>query len=215
MARLLCPSMMCADLDSLAGETQALDLAGADFFHADIMDGCFVPNFALGLEDVRSIRRHTKKPIEAHLMIEEPGRKLEWFADAGCDILTVHAESERCVIRTLQKIRSLGKKAGLALNPDTSFETVKEMLPFTDYVLAMSVSPGYAGQAFLEPVREKIRRLAEYKKDCGFCLGMDGAVSPEKIREYHALGVDYFVLGTSSRLFDRRQPFAERLAALR
>ena len=205
---MLCPSMMCADFDCLANDVKALDEAGADIFHCDVMDGCFVPNMALGMGDIGCIRRNTTKPVDAHLMIENPGDKVQWFIDAGCDIIYIHPESERYVIKTLTTIRNAGRKAGLAINPDTSLETILKMLKICDYVLAMTVNPGFAGQEYLNFVTDKIDRLAKIKPDYGYKLMVDGACSPQKIQELSNKGVDGFVLGTSA-LFGKDKSYKE------
>lgn len=148
MDKLLCPSMMCADLKYLSTEIQALEEAGTDIFHCDVMDGTFVPNFALGLSDIASIRKSTDKLVDVHLMVENPAQKVDWFIDAGADIIYIHPEAERYVVKTLAHIKDRGKLAGIAINPDTSLETVEEMIGLCDYVLIMTVNPGFAGQKF-------------------------------------------------------------------
>jgi len=205
---------MCANFDYLAKEVNALDEAGVDIFHCDVMDGSFVPNMTMGIQDIQCIRRNTKKPIDAHLMIENPSTKIDWFIGAGCDIIYIHPESERYVVRTLAKIREAGRKSGLAINPDTSIETISDMLNMCDYVMAMTVSPGFAGQRYLDFVTGKIVRLAELKKQYGFKLMIDGACSPDKIRELSQKGADGFVLGTSA-LFGKEQGYGELLRDLR
>ncbi|MDP4109447.1 MAG: ribulose-phosphate 3-epimerase [Bacillota bacterium] len=214
MKKILCPSMMCADYDNLATSTAELDQAGADVFHCDVMDGCFVPNIAMGLQDIKTVRKNTRKPIDVHLMIEKPAGKVDWFIDAGADIVYIHPESERYCIKTLRHIRNRGVKAGIAINPDTSIETVRELLAHRDYVLAMSVTPGFAGQRFIESVKGKLIKLAELKKKYGFILTLDGACSPEKIKELSEAGVDGFILGTSS-LFGTRRDYKNILTELR
>ncbi|MDR2751223.1 MAG: ribulose-phosphate 3-epimerase [Clostridiales bacterium] len=210
--RLLCPSMMCADFEKLGQEVRELDAGGADIFHCDIMDGSFVPNMALGLPDVCCVRKNTRKLVDAHLMIENPGSKLEWFIKAGCDILYMHPESERFAARALTQTRQAGRKAGLAISPGTSLETVSELLEISDYVLVMAVSPGFAGQRFMDFVMAKIRRLASC--DHSFKILVDGACGPEKIKELSALGVDGFVLGTSA-LFGKSKSYSDLLLDLR
>ena len=150
MEKLLCPSMMCADYGRLAEEIKALDEAGVDIFHCDIMDSTFVPNITMGLMDLKTIRKYTKKPVDVHLMIENPGEKVDWFLDAGADIVYIHPESERYVVKTLAHIKSRGAAAGIAINPDTSLATVEEMLNLCDYVMVMTVNPGFAGQKFIQ-----------------------------------------------------------------
>ena len=174
MEKLLCPSMMCADYGRLADEIKALDEAGVDIFHCDIMDGTFVPNITMGLMDLKTIRKYTKKPVDVHLMIENPGEKVDWFLDAGADIVYIHPESERYVVKTLAHIKSRGAAAGIAINPDTSLATVEEMLNLCDYVMVMTVNPGFAGQKFIQFTKNKVRALAELKEKYGFKLMIDG-----------------------------------------
>lgn len=211
---LLCPSMMCADYASLRSSVQALDEAGADVFHCDVMDGSFVPNFAMGLEDVRAVRAATRKPVDVHLMVERPSYTVDLFIEAGADIVYIHPESERSVAKTLTHIRERGAKAGLALNPDTSLATVEEMLNVADYVMVMTVNPGFAGQRFIEFTADKVRRLATMKERFGFSLVVDGACSPARVRELSAAGADGFVLGTSA-LFGKGLDYAICLQNLR
>ena len=212
--KLLCPSLMCADFGKLADEVRVLDEAGVDIFHCDIMDGTFVPNFTMGVADLKAVRAATDKLVDCHLMIENPANKVDWFMDAGADIIYIHPESERYVVKTLAHIRERGKKAGLAINPDTSLSAVEEMLNLCDYVMVMTVNPGFAGQKFIPFTIGKIKQLATLKETYGFKLMIDGACSPEVIRDCSRLGVDGFVLGTSA-LFGKGRPFSEILQELR
>ena len=195
MEKLLCPSMMCADYGRLAEEVKALDQAGADIFHCDIMDGTFVPNITMGLMDVRTIRSHTDKKVDVHLMIENPGEKVDWFLDAGADLIYIHPESERYVVKTLAHIKERGGEAGIAVNPDTGVSGITELLNLCDYVMIMTVNPGFSGQKFIEFTKKKLEELAGLKAEYGFRLMIDGACSPEIIKETGALGVEGFVLG--------------------
>lgn len=213
MKKLLCPSMMCADYGNLRQEIKELDRAGADIFHVDVMDGSFVPNYAMGLEDFKCIRNHTQKPVDVHLMVENPDTAVEIFGKAGADIIYVHFETDRNITRTLGKIKDMEKKAGLALNPGTSFETVKSALPLADYVMLMTVDPGFAGQKYLEFMGAKIHDFITHKEEYGYEIIVDGAISPEKIRTLSDLGVSGFVLGTSS-LFGKGD-YARRMETLR
>ena len=211
---LLCPSMMCADYGDLRREVEALDAAGADIFHCDIMDGTFVPNITMGVMDVKAVRAATRKPVDVHLMIENPASKVDLFLDAGADIVYIHPESERYVVKTLAHIRERGAAPGLVINPDTSIETIEEMLNLVDYVMVMTVNPGFAGQKFIDFTKKKIARLASLKDEYGFDLMIDGACSPAVVRGLSAAGADGFVLGTSA-LFGKEIGYAECLQNLR
>ncbi|MBF0779233.1 ribulose-phosphate 3-epimerase [Streptococcus cuniculi] len=214
MKQLLCPSMMCADFGNLRKEIGDLDRAGVDIYHCDIMDGQFVPNMTMGINDVKTIRACTDTLVDCHLMIENPGEKVDWFLDMGVDLLYIHPESERYVVKTLSHIKSRGKLAGLAINPDTSIETVRELLPLADYILVMTVSPGFAGQAFLDLTRKKIATLLQMRREYSYKIVIDGACSPEIIKEFTRLGVDGFVLGTSA-LFNKKEEYSTLIERLR
>lgn len=211
---LLCPSLMCADYGNLRATVEDLDAAGIDIFHCDVMDGSFVPNFAMGLEDIKAVRAATNKLVDVHLMVENPASKVELFASAGADIIYIHPESERYVVKTLVAIKSLGKSAGIAVNPDTSISEIEEMLNLCDYVMVMTVNPGFAGQSFIEFTNDKVRRLAALKERFGFKLMIDGACSPERVRDLSAIGADGFILGTSA-LFGKDAGYEECLRRLR
>lgn len=214
MEKLLCPSMMCADYDRLAEEVKALDAAGTDIFHCDVMDGCYVPNMTMGIQDIKCIRRNTDRLVDAHLMVENPSRILPLFLDAGCDIIYLHADSDRYVGKAMIQIRQAGRKAGLVINPDESIDKVAELLKLADYVMVMTVYPGFAGQKYLEHVTDKLRRLVPLKEQYGFKLMIDGACSPERIRDLSEIGVDGFVLGTSA-LFGKPGTYEEIFHRLR
>lgn len=214
MEKLLCPSMMCADYGHLADEVKALEDAGIDIFHCDIMDGTFVPNVTMGVMDVKAIAAAATKPVDCHLMIENPANKVDWFIKAGANIIYIHPESERYVVKTLAHIKEMGAAAGIAINPDTSIATVEEMLNLCDYVMVMTVNPGFAGQKFIPFVRDKVARLAQLKEKYGFKLMIDGACSPAVIADLSSIGADGFILGTSA-LFREGGTYAEHIAALR
>ena len=214
MKRLLCPSMMCANYGHLAAEVRALDDAGVDIFHCDIMDGSFVPNFTMGVMDVQTIRRYTDKPVDCHLMIENPGNKVDWFIRAGANIVYIHPESERYVVKTLAHIKEMGAEAGIAVNPDSSVASISEILNLCDYVMVMTVNPGFAGQGFIDFTRRKVQQLAKLKEQYGYRLMIDGHCSPDVIGDLSAVGADGFILGTSA-LFRKGKSYAELIAALR
>lgn len=212
MDKLLCPSMMCADFGNLSQEIELLEKAGADIFHIDIMDGKFVPNFGMGLQDLEFICKRAEIPTDVHLMIENPGEYVERFADMGVQIIYIHPEADVHSARTLQKIRDKGVKAGIAVNPGTVVETIMPLLSLADYVMVMSVNPGFAGQKYLDFVDEKIERLKQLQGRYSFRIMVDGACSPERIKALK--GVDGFVLGTSA-LFGKGRDYGELLSELR
>lgn len=214
MDKLLCPSMMCADYGCLANEVKMLDDAGCDIFHCDIMDGTFVPNFTMGVMDVQTIRKNTNKLIDCHLMMENPSTKVDWFIQAGAGIIYIHPESERYVVKTLSHIREMGAKAGIAINPDTSVSSISEILNLCDYVLVMTVNPGFAGQAFIDFTRKKIEQLVELKDEFGFKVMVDGHCSQDVIEDLSHLGADGFVLG-SSALFGKEKTYKQLINELR
>ncbi|ALS03356.1 ribulose phosphate epimerase [Enterococcus silesiacus] len=205
---------MCADFSNLEKETQELDQAGIDIFHMDFMDGSFVPNFGMGLQDFELVRSVTEKPVDVHLMIQEPSKYVEKFADLGADIIYIHPEADRQAARTLDIIQQKGKKAGIALNPGTSVEMIQELLPLVDYVMVMTVNPGFAGQKYLSYTNSKIEKLVALSKEYDFDVMVDGAISPEKIEKLSKIGVTGFVLGTSA-LFGKTGTYQETLEKLR
>ena len=212
----LMASMMCADYGHLEREVKELEEGVIDSFHIDIMDGRYVPNFAMSLNDLRYIACATAKPLDVHLMIEHPNNRIGLFL--GClrkgDTVYIHPEAEYHPSTTLQSIIDAGMVPGIAVNPGTSVETVMEMLRIVKKVLVMSVNPGNAGQMYLPYVGKKITRLLSLKDDMDFELYWDGACSADKILEYAPKGVKGFVLGTTL-LFGRDRSYGETLQAIR
>ncbi|MDT7779646.1 MAG: ribulose-phosphate 3-epimerase, partial [Acidobacteriota bacterium] len=155
----IAPSILSADFARLGEQIEAAALGGATIIHVDVMDGHFVPNLTVGLPVVRSLARATRLPLDTHLMISEPGRYAEQFAEAGAQMVSVHIEADPHIHRTLAAIRKRGAKAGVVINPATSLSAIEEVLQFTDYVLVMSVNPGFGGQEFITASVEKVRRL--------------------------------------------------------
>lgn len=214
MKKLLCPSMMCANFANLEKEVKELENAGADIFHVDFMDGNFVPNYGMGLQDLELIRQVSGKKVDVHLMIENPGRYVQLFCDKGADIIYVHPEADNQVTRTIETIKNNRKSPGIAINPGTSVEVIRELLPLVEYVLVMTVNPGFAGQKYLAFVNDKIKQLVSLSKNYGFKIMVDGAISKEKVHELSEIGVQGFILGTSA-LFNKNETYSELLNDLR
>lgn len=214
MKKLLCPSMMCAKYDCLSDEIKKLEEANIDIFHIDIMDGSFVPNFGMGLQDTELICKLATKKVDVHLMINNPSHYIEKFANLGVDIIYIHPEADRQPVKTLQYIKELNKEAGIVLSPEIAVETIKPLLSLIDYIMVMTVSPGFAGQKYLSLVDEKIEQLIDLSKQYNFEILIDGACSPEKIKELSAKGVNGFVLGTSA-LFNKDREYKEIISELR
>lgn len=212
----LMASMMCADYSRLGEEVRELENGGIDSFHIDIMDGRYVQNFAMSLNDLRCIRRLARKPLDVHLMVEHPINTIDLFIRSlrRGDTVYIHPEAEYHPSTTLQKIIDAGLVPGIAINPGTSIEGVKMLLRIVKKVLVMSVNPGNAAQMFLPYVREKYDELLELKDKMDFEIYWDGACSADKIKEYAPLGVKGFVLGTTL-LFGKEASYGDILKAIR
>ena len=208
-------SMMCADYRNLEMEVRNLEAAGIDSFHIDIMDGRFVPNFAMSLNDMQVIRQLADKPLDVHLMVEHPVNTVDMFLRnlRPGDTVYIHPEAEYHPSTTLQKIIDAGMVPGIAINPGTSVATVMEMLVIVKKVLVMAVNPGNAGQMFLPYVGKKVKRLLKLKEEYKFKIYWDGACGMDKINTYAPQGVDGFILGTTI-LFGQGKTYREILENL-
>jgi ribulose-phosphate 3-epimerase len=192
------PSMLASDFSKLGQEVSDIMGAGGDIVHLDVMDGHFVPNITFGPDVIKAIRKCTDKPFDTHLMIAPTDPFLEAFAKAGSDYITVHAEAGPHVHRSLQAIRALGKKAGVALNPGTPEDLVEYLLDDVDLILAMTVNPGFGGQSFIRPVLEKVRRIRAMVGDRPIDIEVDGGVTADNAGDCAKAGANFLVAGSAA-----------------
>ena len=217
MTLLIAPSLLSADFRVLRKELEDVEAAGADLIHADVMDGHFVPNLTIGPMIVKAVRAATSLPIDAHLMIENPDQYVEAFAQAGADIITIHVETGYHLFRTIDMIRSAGKKAGIALNPGTPLSSIEEVLEVIDLILIMTVNPGFGGQNYIASMTEKIGQARQMIAGTGrpIDLQVDGGIKASNARVVSQKGANVLVMGTEIfHAKDYRQKIEEIRAAV-
>lgn len=211
----IAPSILAADFARLGEAIEATEAGGADYVHVDVMDGHFVPNISIGLPVVAALKKITRLPLDVHLMITQPERYIQDFISAGASILTVHVEACTHLHRAVQQMRSLGARPSVTLNPATSLETVREILPYVDQVLIMSVNPGFGGQGYIPTMTDKIARLAEMTREAGrqIDIEVDGGIDATTAPEVVAAGATVLVAGTA--VFNHKDGVAGGIRALR